>query len=446
VKEKIKTLLKELICNRCVNNGNPDSGNEIKSALSLKKYFNKYNIKSEILESRKGRANILSRIPGESSKAPSLMYMSHLDVVPANEDEWSYNPFSAEEVDGYIWGRGTVDMLNITACQAAAFAEIAKTKRSFPGDLIFLAVADEEASGRLGAGWLVENHWNKVKTDYMITEAGGFFVKGKKSRGIVISIGEKGFAWTRITLKGVSGHGSMPYRMDNAALKLSNAVSRICDYPGKIKISDIYKRMVEGMRFGKLKEWLLTNPLTINKAIGKLYKEDPGTARHLNAISRMTISPNIILSGQKVNVIPDEGIIELDIRVLPGQTKDDVIKEISKAIKPLDSNFKVEVLDFFPSNISPEATPLFDSTLEILRSDFPGIYHIPSLFSGVTDARFWRMRGTVVYGFALFDESMTMNEYVSNLHGKDERVSLKSLENTYNYFFKLPEVFYRKIL
>jgi acetylornithine deacetylase/succinyl-diaminopimelate desuccinylase-like protein len=175
-----------------------------------------------------------------------------------------------------------------------------------------------------------------------------------------------------------------------------------------------------------------------------VYNISPGLAKHLHAISRMTVSPNKLHAGMKINIIPDRGEMDLDIRILPGQTVEDVILEIKNALGKDNSNFNVEVVDFFPANISPVETPLFDATLEIVRSIYPGITHIPSLFSGVTDARFWRMRGTVAYGFAMFDENMTLNEYARMLHGKDERISVKSLELTYNYFLNLPEAFFRK--
>jgi acetylornithine deacetylase/succinyl-diaminopimelate desuccinylase-like protein len=437
-------LLKELIQNRCVNDGSPDSGHEIRSARTLKKFFDSYHIKSEILKAREERGNLLVRIPGTDPQAPSLMYMCHMDVVPADDDDWSCDPFSGDQRGGYIWGRGTLDMLNITACSACAFADAVDNYKQFPGDFIFLAVADEEASGRLGARWLVENHWEKVKANYVISEGGGFFVHGKKTSGITITTGEKGLAWTRLSTNGISGHGSLPYKTENAAIKLAQGVVKIKNYPHRIIFTDEYKQMVKKLPTGKIMKSLLLNPLTLKKALEIVYRISPGLARHLHAISRMTVSPNMVQAGTKINIIPDRGEIDLDIRILPGQTVEDVIGEIKSALGKYSDDFNVEVVDFFPSNISLVETPLFDATMEILRSIYPGITHIPSLFSGVTDARFWRMRGAVAYGFALFDENMTLNEYARRIHGKDERISVKSLELTYNYFLNLPGVFYRK--
>lgn len=438
------TLLKELIKNKCVNDGSPESGNEIRSVHTLKKFFDSYQIKSEILKSGEGRGNILIRIPGTDPQAPSLMYMSHLDVVPADDNDWSCDPFSADERGGYIWGRGAVDMLNIVACSACAFADCVKTHKNFPGDFIFLAVADEEASGRLGARWLVENHWDKVKANFLIGEGGGFFIHGKKGTGITIATGEKGLAWTRLATGGISGHGSLPFMANNAAIKLAQAVMKIHQYPLKVILTNEYKQMVKNLPFSAFSGGLLLHPLTLKQALKKVYKTSPGIAKHLHAISRMTVSPNMICSGTKINIIPDRGQIDLDIRILPGQTVEDVIGVIKNALGSFNDDFSVEVVDFFPSSISPVETPLFNATLEILRSIYPGITPVPSLFSGVTDTRFWRRRGATAYGFALFDENMTLNEYTRMLHGKDERISVKSLELTYNYFLNLPDVFFRK--
>ena len=243
-------LIQEMIRNRCVNTGSSDSGNETKSALTLQSFFSGYGIQSEILISKPERGNFLIRIPGTDPKAPSLMYMGHMDVVNADPEQWSIDPFAGEIHKGYLWGRGTVDMLNITASAAVAFAELIKQKGPLKGDLIFLAVADEEASGRLGARWLVENHWDKVKADYMITEQGGFFVDTDSGPGIAITVGEKGIAWVRLKAKGTAGHGSMPYKADNALLKLSEAASKIGSLKTLKHFTPAYCKMADRKKSG----------------------------------------------------------------------------------------------------------------------------------------------------------------------------------------------------
>jgi len=443
VKEKVITLLQELIRNRCVNTGAPESGNETKSAKSIQNFFKSYGIESEILEPLPGRGSLVARIPGTNPQAPSLMFMGHLDVVPANQEKWSVDPFSGVNQGGFIWGRGAIDMLNMTATSAVAFAENVSRHGPFPGDLVYLAEADEEASGRLGARWLVENHWEKVKADNVITEGGGYFINTGERNNISIAVGEKGLAFTKLVTKGISGHGSLPYMADNAALKIVAAIHKINQHKQKQILKRPYKDMVKSLAISRwLKVGLLT-PGLIAVALKALYKKNRGIAKQLHAASRMTISPNIINTGTKINIIPDYGAIELDIRILPDQTVEDVVNEISCALGNLKNQFQIEIVDFFPSNISTLDAPLFTATREIIGTFYPGKAMIPILFSGVTDGRFWRMRGSTVYGFSLYDEDFTLTEFTKMIHGVDERVSLKSLELTYNYFYKLPETFFR---
>ncbi|MBN1797785.1 MAG: M20/M25/M40 family metallo-hydrolase [Spirochaetales bacterium] len=444
VEKKLVPLLQELIRNKCVNDGTPDSGQEVRSAETLNKFFSKHGIKTTILESHPGRSNLLVRIPGKDPKAPSLMYMGHLDVVPANSEEWSCDPFSGDKRGGYIWGRGAVDMLNMTASQAVAVAELVNKRDRFPGDFIYLAVADEEASGRLGARWLVEKHWDKVKADYMVTELGGFFIHNKKGLGITISCGEKGIVWVRLKTKGTAGHGSLPFHSDNAAVKVGRAVERIARYKPKHTLHEEYLNMIKAIGEDKKQVKALSSLRELKKVLQKIYLKAPGLAKFLHAASCMTMSPNLIKAGSKTNIIPDSGIIEIDIRLLPGQTVEDVVKEIEKLLGPFNEYFTIEIMEYFPANVSPLETPLFTATKEVVSPVYPTAYYVPLFIGSVTDGRFWRNKGTVVYGFSLFDEEFSIDDYASMFHGKDEKISIKSLELAYNYFYKLPEVFFAK--
>jgi acetylornithine deacetylase/succinyl-diaminopimelate desuccinylase-like protein len=444
VEKKLIPLLQELIRNKCVNDGSPDSGQEIRSAVTLKNFFSGYGLDVQIMESHPGRANVLLRIPGKDPKAPSLMYMGHLDVVPANNEQWSCDPFSADLRGGFVWGRGAVDMLNMTAAQAVAIADLFSKKKRLEGDIIYLATADEEASGRLGARWLVEKHWDKVRTDYLVTELGGFFIHNKKGLGITISCGEKGIVWAQLKTKGTAGHGSLPYQADNAAIKVACAVERLSRYEPQIRFCREYLEMVKALGEDKTEIKCLTRKHSLKKTLQKLYLKAPGLAKFIHAASQMTISPNVIRAGYKTNIIPDSGSVELDIRLLPGQTVEDAVKEIEKLLGPLTEHFKIEITEYFPANVSALSTPLFEATKEIVSPVYPTAYYAPLFIGSVTDGRYWRSKGTVVYGFSLFDEEFSINDYTAMLHGKDEKISVKSLELSYNYFYKLPEVFFLK--
>ncbi|MBN1523262.1 MAG: M20/M25/M40 family metallo-hydrolase [Spirochaetales bacterium] len=442
--EKLVPLLQELIRNKCVNTGHPDSGQEIKSAKTLRRFFNDHGIKSEILEAHPGRANLLARIPGTDPGAPTLCFMNHMDVVPANESQWSVDPFGGDLRGGFVWGRGAVDMLNTTASQAVAFAMLAQEKKNFPGDLLFLAVADEEASGRLGARWLTEHHWDKIKSDYMITELGGFFLNNTNEQNITITTGEKGIAWTRIQVKGEAGHGSLPYNTHNTAYVIGEALQRLSSYKPKLELTREYCDMVAALHLPKKEQQKLTKKATLMKSIKHLAQTDEGTARFLHAASQMTISPNVVEVGKKINIIPDHGSIELDIRILPGQTVETVLAELTRALGNIAKQFEIEILEYFPSNTSPLDTPLYQATCELIGAVYPLACPVPFFIGSVTDGRFFRKKGTIVYGFSLFHDELTLSEYARRLHGKNERISVKSLELSCNYFYKLPEIFFNK--
>ncbi len=344
--DRLVPLLSELITNRCVNDGDPDSGNEILSARSLARFFDGYGIESEILESRPGRANLLVRIPGSDPMAPSLMYMGHMDVVPAREEEWSFDPFAGDIADGYVRGRGSLDMLNQTAAMAVAVAELARSGRRLPGDLLFLAVADEESTGRYGARWLVERHWDRVKTDYMVTETGGLFTGNGANASMTVTVGEKGVAWSRISFRGRAGHGSAPYRSDNAALKAADAALRIGRYRPKPFLHPAYLRMADRLGEGFPEKLLLSTSWGIDAGIAMLYGRDPGKARSLHAASRLTLSPNMIAAGEKINIIADRGDLSVDARIMPDQTVEQVQEALLGALGTLGEESTIEFTEF----------------------------------------------------------------------------------------------------
>ncbi|MCU1427875.1 MAG: acetylornithine deacetylase/succinyldiaminopimelate desuccinylase-like deacylase, partial [Actinomycetia bacterium] len=205
---EVGDLLQHLIRNACVNDGTADSGNESKSVDVLAQYLGDTGLDLERYESRPGRENLVARIEGTDPNAPSLLLMGHTDVVPVNEDGWQRDPFGGELIDGEIWGRGAVDMLNLTASMASGFRHLARTGFRPRGTLIYLAVADEENLGTWGAEHLVEQERDAVMADYVITEAGGFQLPTATGPRLPVIVGEKGSYWCRITVRGTPGHAS----------------------------------------------------------------------------------------------------------------------------------------------------------------------------------------------------------------------------------------------
>jgi acetylornithine deacetylase/succinyl-diaminopimelate desuccinylase-like protein len=223
---EVTDLLQHLIRNACVNDGTLPSGQEVRNADLLTSYLEDTGLDLERYEAAPGRSNVVARIEGSDPMAPTLLLMGHMDVVPVNPDGWRHDPFAGELIDGEVWGRGAVDMLNETASMAVAFKRLAASGFAPRGTLIYLGVADEEALGTWGAEWLLQHQPDAVRADYVITESGGFRMPLPSASGpkLPVMVGEKGSFWATIRVKGTPGHGSMPLRTDNALVKAARIV------------------------------------------------------------------------------------------------------------------------------------------------------------------------------------------------------------------------------
>jgi acetylornithine deacetylase/succinyl-diaminopimelate desuccinylase-like protein len=224
---EVTEVLQAFIRNACVNDGTADSGEEVRSADLVTNYLEGSGLDLEYYEPHAGRRSVLAKIEGSDPTAPGLMLMGHTDVVPVNPDTWSRDPFGGELVDGVVWGRGAVDMLNLTASMLVAFRRLADSGFRPRGTLSYLAVADEEASGTYGAEWLLEHELDALRTENVITESGGFQMGSRGGVRLPVMVEEKGAMWSKLTVKGTPGHGSQPHRTDNAVLKAAQIVQRI---------------------------------------------------------------------------------------------------------------------------------------------------------------------------------------------------------------------------
>ena len=191
-----------------------------------------------------GRTSLVARIEGTDPAAPTLCLMGHTDVVPVNPATWTRDPFGGELVKGEVWGRGALDMLNLTASQAVVLKTLAKRGWRPRGTLVYLACADEEAGGALGAGHVCKQHWDSLRADYLLTENGGTVSEHDGQTNVVVHVGEKGVAWRRLRVKGTPGHGSMPYGADNALIKAAQVVTRLADYRPSPYVSDLWRTFV----------------------------------------------------------------------------------------------------------------------------------------------------------------------------------------------------------
>ncbi len=421
--EQVADLLTTLIRNECVNDGDVESGHETRSVDAIAQYLGNAGLDTERYEPRPGRESLVARIEGSDPAAPTLLLMGHTDVVPANPEGWSRAPFGGERIDDEIWGRGAVDMLNLTASMAVAFKRLALGGFRPKGTLVYLAVADEEALGTWGAAHLVDHERDAVMADYVITEAGGFQVPSPSGPRLPVIVGEKGSYWCRITVPGTPGHASQPFRTDNALVTAAEVVRRLSEYRPQTVVHDTWRRFIEGV-FPPDFAGPLTDADRLYDFCGQL---PVGLARQAHACTHTTFAPTVIAGGSKLNVIPDEVLVDVDIRTLPGQTGRDVEHMLDEALGELRASVHVRAFDDNESTSSPTDTPLWDTLDRVATAMVDDSALVPFLTVGATDARFFRRAGSIAYGFGLFSRRLGFEDYASMFHGNDERVDVESL-------------------
>jgi acetylornithine deacetylase/succinyl-diaminopimelate desuccinylase-like protein len=416
-------LLRDLIRNQCVNDGTVESGHENRSVDLLRGYLEGAGLDVERYEPQPGRESLVARIEGSDPDAPSLLLMGHTDVVPVNVDGWSRDPFGGEVVDGFVWGRGAVDMLNETATMAVAVRRLGQSGFTPEGTLIFLAVADEEALGTWGAKYLVEHERDAVYADYVLTESGGFQIPTPEGPRLPVMAAEKGTYWSKLTVRGTPGHGSQPFRTDNALVTAAEVVRRLDRYRPETRIHETWRRFVEGMHYppefrdalldaDHLVEFCETLPL--------------GLGRQVYSCTHTTFAPTVAHGGTKTNVIPDLVELEVDIRTLPGQTAAEVDAMLAEALGDIADAVEFESNDD-PSTETAIDTPLWESLGRVSGRLVEGSALVPFVMVGGTDNRYFRRAGSIGYGFGLFSRRLTFEDYATMFHGNDERIDQESL-------------------
>lgn len=424
-------LLQDLIRNACVNDGRAESGEEVRNSDLIADHLGGTGLDVETYEPQPGRRSLLAKIEGSDPSAPTLMLMGHTDVVPVNPEGWSREPFGGELDDGMIWGRGAVDMLNLTATMAVAFRRLADSGFTPRGTLLYLAVADEEALGTWGAKYLTEHELDDVRADYVITESGGYQVPTKNGPRLPIMVEEKGTYWTGITVHGTPSHASQSYRTDNALVTAAEIVRRIAEYRPEARIGDTWRRYVEGLD--------LPSELADPERVDELVAELPlGLGRIAHSCTHTTMAPTVVHGGTKTNIIPDRVELQVDVRTMPGQSGAAAEALLLDAIGDLADRVELSSNDD-PATASPIDTPLWDSLGRVTSRLCEGSALVPTIMTGGTDNRFFRRTGSVGYGFGLFSRRIRFEDYAKMFHGHDERVDQESLELSTRLWLALAE-------
>ncbi|MFO4632531.1 MAG: M20/M25/M40 family metallo-hydrolase [Actinomycetota bacterium] len=420
-------LLQTLIRNECVNDGRAESGQEVRNCDVIETFVEGPGVEIETFEPTPGRKSLVARMEGYDPSAPTLCLMGHTDVVPANSDGWTHDPFGGDLVNGEIWGRGAVDMLNLTSSMAVAFKHLAETNFKPRGNLIYFAVADEESGSAHGAQWIADNHPDAIRSDYVLTENGGLHTGSEEAPFIGMNVGEKGVAWRRLRVSGTPGHGSAPFKTDNALVKAAAIVQRLADYRPPPKFHELWREQVDVLNVDAETKAIMLDPDLIDDYLDA-HPVVP-LARHFYSCVHTTFSPNVLTSDShmKTNVIPDHIDIKVDIRTLPGERTEDVQAHLNIALGELADQVEVEIIMDDPASISRVQTPLWDTLQKSVNQPFPNARITPQLIVGFTDARVFRNMGATAYGAGLFSPDLKTGDFSARFHGHNERIDTESL-------------------
>lgn len=421
---ELVALLQQLIRNACVSTGYPSKGEESRNAEVVRDLFAGTPFDVEWIEPTPGRASVVARMEGTDPSAPSLCLMGHTDVVPADPEGWQRDPFGGELVDGEVWGRGAVDMLNQTAAMAIAARRLAAGGFRPKGTLVYAAVPDEECGGSVGAKVLIEDHADLVRTDYAITEVGGAVKQGPDGPLVEAYVAEKGGMSLTITVRGTPSHSSIPWGADNALLKAAEVVRRLSEYRPPTRISQAWRGWVASQRFPDDLAATLTDEARLWDALATL---PPGLAPTAHACTHATVVPTIVRGGDKINTIPGRVTLGVNVRPALGDGLDELLAAIQAVVADL-----VPAADVVPNlqtvaSESPVDTPLWGVLSDVSAKHHPGSRLVPTVLAAQTDARWFRPAGVHVYGFGVMSEKVTPGEYWSRFHGRNERIDVDSL-------------------
>ena len=411
---EVVDLCRDLIRIDTSNYGDDSGPGERKAAEHVAALLDEVGIESRLYESEPGRTSVVARWGG--TEGDGLLLHGHLDVVPAAAEDWRVDPFSGEIEDGYLWGRGAVDMKDFDAMLLATVRQRQREGRVPTRPVVLCFTADEEAGGHRGADVLVQDHAEEFEgVTEAVGEVGGFSVTVRDRRVYLIEAAEKGMAWMKLTARGTAGHGSM-INPDNAVTRLTAAVARLGAYEWPVRLTPTMQVLLATV--GDLAG---TEATPENAA--ELVQEFGGAARMLGAVISNTVNPTQLSAGYKVNVVPTEAVAHVDGRFLPGFEEEffDTVTE------QLGAGIDVEFL----SNQQPWETPydgaLVDAMHRSLLAEDPDAVVAPYLMSGGTDAKHFRRLGMRSYGFAPLRLPADL-DFTALFHGVDERVPTDALE------------------
>ncbi len=408
-----------------INTSNPP-GNELAAARWLSDVLAKEGIKGMILDTAElgeGRANFYARFPG-SDGGRGIALVHHMDVVTANPKDWMVDPFGGVVREGYVWGRGALDMKGHGIIQLMAFIALKRAGVRLSRDLVYVGNADEEIGG-LGSRTFVERHPDLVKRiEYVLTEGADTRVEKGKVRWFGVDVGEKRTWWKKLVARGTTSHGSVPLG-DNPVERLVRALNRIVAYETPVRLTPAVDRFFKAQardETGPGKAWLSNAAAALKSKEGRAWLlGEP----ERNALLRTTITPTVLQGSEKTNIIPQEASVELDIRLLPDEDTVAFRRTLEKLIA--DPAIRIEAIgDMAPAFSAPLDTDMFRALERVAARMLPGVPLATTLTPGATDRPYWSAAGPIAYGIDPYLVELEESRY--SVHGNDERLSLDNIE------------------
>ena len=406
------------------NTVNPP-GAEREAQEYLADHLQRAGFQCELLGAEPGRPNLVARLRADGAasagEGPTLCYLGHVDTVLANPAEWTRDPWSGEIAEGFLWGRGALDMKSQVAAEIAAAASLARSGwRPARGELLIVAVVDEETGGELGAQWITQNHPEKVRCDLLINEGGGavFEYGGRRCYGVCCA--EKGVFRFTVTTDGVAGHASMPGMGDNALLKMAPVLERLAARQPAYELTSEPRAFLEGIG---------EDPEDPAASVAHLRAADPRLATMFEPMLGVTFTPTQIRASEKVNVIPSRAELKVDCRVPPGLGEEEVRRGLAEVLgEQAGGEWRIDFTDRVVGNRSPVRSQLMDTLAAWIAERDPGASVVPVVLPGFTDSRHFRLAfpECVAYGF-FPHRHQSLLEAAPLVHGADERIDVRDL-------------------
>ena len=394
-------------------------GNESRAVEFIAAILEAEGIPYQTAVSAPGRGNLWARLEGGDE--PALILLQHTDVVPADPKYWTTDPLSGDIRDGYLWGRGTLDMKGTGMSQLATFVSLKRSGIALNRDLVLVATADEEAGGLFGAGWLIEHHPEIFDGAGLLINEGGNGEQTDEEIIFSVEVTQKVPVWLRLTAVDTPGHGSMP-NATSSVTRIVDALASLRANPFPPRIVPAVDAMFQSLATSSGPEWQdayghMANAVTEPGFLEKLQKHSPV----LHALTRDTCSMTRFEASNKINVVPPSAWAEIDCRILPDRTSEVFVDELRKLIA--HTGVDIEVIMAFTPAVSATNTLLYRAIEEVTAERHPGSRVMPSVSTGFTDSHFTRDLGIASYGF---DPTIVPEVEFSRIHGNDERISVEA--------------------